>query len=115
MSPAELAMDAYLVGATAFATVSTAIFIALYSTLRWEASPIGRAVMSLALGVLLMELIAIVKRVDELVVGIDIPWLSPAISTGWLVIGIVTMWHSWYLWRARRNQGDEPPSGPCAG
>lgn len=104
MSPAELAMGACLVGATAFATVSTAIFIALYSTLRWEASPIGRAVMSLALVILFMELIAIAKRVDELVVGVDIPWLSLAISTGWLTIGVVTMPHSWYLWRARRDQ-----------
>ena len=107
MSPAELAMDAYLVGATAFATVSTAFFIALYSTLRWEASPIGWAVMSLALGVLVMELIVIAKRIDELVVSIEITWLSPAISAGWLVIGVVTMWHSWYLWRSRRDRNGE--------
>lgn len=88
-------IETILMTSTALALVSVAVFVVYFGTTRkWERTPEGRSLMSVALATGILAAAAFVKRIDE-VTDLDIwPYLRPVVAIAWLTIAAV------YAWRA---------------
>ena len=99
-------LDVWVAAATVAALVLTLAFVVRYAVMmRWEETATGRSIMALSVALTVAEASAVVRRVDELVPGVEAGTLTTVLAAmSWTAIAAVFAWRHWAL-----THPHEPP------
>ena len=90
---------------TVAAAITITVFIALFSTVRWERTGMGISLMAVSLATALIAWMSVARRWDEMHGNVD--WateIQPALILAWIIVGAV------FAWRIRaflKGRGDD--------
>lgn len=90
---------------TVAAAITITAFVALFSTVRWERTGMGRSLMAVSLATALIAWMSVARRWDELHSNVE--WsteIQPPLILAWIIVGAV------FAWRIRaflRGRGDD--------
>lgn len=98
-------MELILATVTVAAAITITAFVALFSTVRWERTGMGRSLMAVSLATALIAWMSVARRWDEM--HGDVDWateIRPALILAWTIVAVV------FAWRIRaflRGRGDD--------
>ncbi|MFK4494832.1 hypothetical protein [Dermacoccus sp. GAS27A] len=98
-------MELILAIVTVAAAITITVFIALFSTVRWERTGVGISLMAVSLATALIAWMSVARRWDEMHGNVD--WateIQPALILAWIIVGAV------FAWRIReflKGRGDD--------
>lgn len=90
---------------TVAAAITITAFVALFSTVRWERTGMGRSLMAVSLATALIAWMSVARRWDELHSNVE--WsteIQLPLILAWIIVGAV------FAWRIRaflRGRGDD--------
>ena len=90
---------------TVAAAITVTAFVALFSTVRWERTGMGRSLMAVSLATALIAWMSVARRWDELHSNVE--WsteIQLPLILAWIIVGAV------FAWRIRaflRGRGDD--------
>lgn len=90
---------------TVAAAITITAFVALFSTVRWERTGMGRSLMAVSLATALIAWMSVARRWDE--IHRNVEWsteIQPPLILAWIIVGAV------FAWRIRaflRGRGDD--------
>ena len=90
---------------TVAAAITITAFVALFSTVRWERTGMGRSLMAVSLATALIAWMSVARRWDELRSNVE--WsteIQSPLILAWIIVGAV------FAWRIRaflRGRGDD--------
>ena len=90
---------------TVAAAITITVFIALFSTVRWERTGMGISLMAVSLATALIAWMSVARRWDEMHNNVDwVTEIQPALILAWVIVGAV------FAWRIRaflKGRGDD--------
>ena len=78
---------------TVAAAIIITAFVALFSTVRWERTGMGRSLMAVSLATALIAWMSVARRWDE--IHRNVEWsteIQPPLILAWIIVGAVFAW-----------------------